>query len=168
MVFKKRAGTRYVAAPPYVDENRKATPNQLAAQEKFRRSVEYSRDADAIPELRKAYKAAAGRGQSARNIAFQDAYHAPVVLGVITHGYTGNAGNIIVAHAQDDFKVKSVKVSIRNSLDELIEEGDAVANFEGLSWTYIVTRNNPNVAGSVIKVIAFDIPGNEGSMEVAV
>jgi hypothetical protein len=29
VVFKKRDGTRYVAAPTNVNENRKSTPNQL-------------------------------------------------------------------------------------------------------------------------------------------
>src|SRR5687768_2219179 len=144
VVFKKRAGKGYVAAPPNVDENRKSTPNQLRAQERFARSVEYSTAADKIPELKKAYKALAGRSQSARNIAFQDAYYAPEVLGIITQGYYGHIGNVIIVIAQDNFKVKSVKVSVRNSLNELIEEGEAMANADGFSWTYHISRTNAN------------------------
>lgn len=168
VVFKKRAGTRYVSAPPFVKENRKATPNQLRAQERFKRSVEYSKEADAIPELKKAYKAVAGRGQSARNIAYLDAYHAPVVLGIIAQGYIGQPGNIIVVAAQDNFKVNAVTVMIRNEADELIEQGNATANPDGVTWSYIVSKHNTNFRGSVVKATAFDIPGNEGSMEVVV
>ena len=168
VVFKSRAGKGYVAAPPNVNENRKPTPNQLRAQERFNNSVQYSVEADQIPELRKAYKKLAGRGQSARNIAFRDAYYPPVVLGIITQAYIGNVGNVIVVIAQDDFKVKSVKVSISDPSDVLIEEGDATANPDGITWNYIVTQHNANVAGCVIKATAFDIPQNEGSMEMTV
>ena len=118
--------------------------------------------------MKKAYKALAGRGQSARNVAYKDAYFGPDVLGIITQGYIGSVGNIIVVIAQDNFKVKAVKVSIRDPANELIEEGDATANPDGVSWLYIATKNNANVPGSTIKATAYDIPENEGSMEARI
>jgi hypothetical protein len=157
-----------VAAPPNVKENRKPTPNQLLAQERFKRSVQYSMAADEIPELKKEYKKLAGRGQSARNIAYKDAYYPPEVLGIITQAYAGDAGNIIVVIAKDDFRVSAVRLSISNPLGEIIEEGAAVINPDGITWNYIVTQNNATIAGSMIKATAFDIPGNEGVMEVVV
>jgi hypothetical protein len=166
IVFKRRAGRGYVAAPPEVNENRKPTENQAAAQSKFRRSIKYAAIAMKSPELKKAYQKVALRGQSAQNVAFQDAYFAPVILGIITQGYKGGIGNIIVIHAQDNFKVNSVKVSIRDANDELIEEGAASANEDGLSWTYVITQANRNVSGTKIKASAFDIPENEGTLEV--
>jgi hypothetical protein len=166
IVFKRRAGKGYVSAPPEVNENRKPTENQEAAQSKFRRSTQYSALAMKSPELKKAYQKAALRGQSPQNVAFQDAYFAPVILGLLTQGYTGAVGNIIIVHAHDNFKVNSVKVSIYNADDELIEEGAASANEDGLSWTYITTQVNANLPGTKIKASAFDIPENEGSLEV--
>ena len=71
-----------------------------------------------------------------------------------------------MVHATDDFKVNVVKVAIRNSADELIEEGAATANADGLSWSYVVQLPNPDVTGTKIKATAFDIPENEGSLEV--
>jgi hypothetical protein len=168
VVFKKRAGKRFVAAPPNVKHNRKPTPNQLVAQERFKRAVEYSVQADAIPELRNAYKKLASRGQSARNVAYKDAYYPPEVLGIITQAYAGMAGNVIVVTARDNYKVDAVKVAIYNSSNELIEEGDAVVNPDGITWNYTVTQYNSNVAGCRIKATAYDIPGNEGVMEVVV
>jgi hypothetical protein len=168
VVFKKRAGTRYVAAPPSVNENRKSTPNQLQAQERFKRSVEYSKEADASPELKAAYKALAGRGQSARNIAYLDAYYPPVILGIIPQGYIGQPGNIIVVAAKDNFKVNAVRVAICNEANELIEEGEAIVNPDGITWNYVVTKHNAKFQGSVVKATAYDIPGNEGSMEMVV
>ena len=165
IVFKKRAGKTYVAAAPEVDENRKPTDPQATAQSRFKSSVAYARIAIQDPQVKAAYKAVALKGQSVFNVAFQDASYAPQVTAVITDGYIGNVGNVIVARAIDDFKVTAVKVSIRNSNDELIEEGPAVPTSEGL-WTYTVTQNNAFLSGTKVKVSAFDMPENEGSFEV--
>lgn len=165
VVFKKRAGKSYVSAPPEVNVNRKPTENQLVARANFKRSITYAASAVKLAPLRKAYKAVAGRGQSAQNVAFQDAYFGPEVTGMVTQGYTGSIGNVIVVSARDNFKVKAVKVSIHNSANELIEEGQATANTDGI-WYYLAIQPNPDFKGCKIKATAIDIPGNEGSLEV--
>src|SRR5688572_3423223 len=167
IVFKKRAGKRYVSAPPEVNANRKPTENQLVAQANFKRSITYAASAVKLAPLRKAYKAVAGRGQSAQNVAFQDAYYGPEVTGIVSQGYTGSIGNVIVVSASDNFKVKEVKVAIHNPANELIEEGQAASNTDGI-WYYLATHPNPDVTGCKIKATAVDIPGNEGSLEVVV
>ena len=167
VVFKKRKGTRYVAAPPRVNENRKPTKNQLSHQEKFRRATEYANDAILDPEVKRAYEKVANKKQSAQNMAFRDAYYPPEILSVITKGYTGAIGNIIVVNAKDDFKVTAVKVRIYSASRELIEEGQAIANNDGMLWVYTCTAGNADVAGSVVKVSAYDIPGNETVVEVS-
>jgi hypothetical protein len=75
-------------------------------------------------------------------------------------------GDVIVVHAMDDFKVNAVRIAIHNADGELIEEGAAVEDAGGLSWSYAVTQANANVAGSKITATAIDIPENEGSLEV--
>ena len=120
IVFKRRAGRSYVAAPPEVNENRKATLKQLAVQQRFKTSIAYAKAALTSIELKEAYDKVALRGQSAFNVAFKDAFNAPEIVGIVAEGYQGVAGNVIVVHAKDDFKVNAVKVSIRNSADELI------------------------------------------------
>ena len=165
VVFKKRAGKGYVAAAPEVDENRKPTIAQQAVRERFGRSLTYAKLAIKDPSVKKAYKAVALRNQSAFNVAFSDAQHAPEVTAVITDGYNGAVGNTIVVRATDDFKVTSVKVALRNANDEVIEEGPAVLNTDDL-WLYTTKQSNPNVSGTKIKATAFDMPENEGSLEV--
>ena len=166
IVFKRRAGRSYVAAPPEVNGNRKATPKQLAVQQRFRTCITYAKAALTSIELKEAYDKVASRGQSAFNVAFRDAFNAPEIVGIVAEGYQGVTGNVIVVHATDDFKVNAVKVAIRNSADELIEEGAATANADGLSWSYVVQQQNPDVTGTKIRATAFDIPENEGSKEV--
>src|SRR5215210_1772956 len=165
IVFKRRAGKGYVSAAPEVNENRKPTADQQTAQDKFAASITYAKLAIRDAAVKAAYKAVALRNQSAFNVAFQDASYAPKVIALITNGYIGAAGNSIVVRATDDFKVDSVIVSIRNSNDEVIEEGPAVLSNDDL-WIYTVTQSNLNIAGTKIKATAFDIPENEGSLEV--
>jgi hypothetical protein len=167
IVFKKRAGKPYVAAPPDVNENRKPTPGQQAARERFKSAIAYAAAAIKDPAVKQAYADRTKRGQAPHNVAFQDAFLPPVVQGIITQGYHGQVGDVIVVHAQDDFKVNAVRISIRNAADELVEEGAAAEDADGLSWSYTVTQANANVAGSKITATAIDIPENEGSLEVA-
>jgi hypothetical protein len=47
------------------------------------------------------------------------------VLSIITQGYNGTIGNIIVVHAVDDFKVSEVYVAVYDSSGRLIENGKA-------------------------------------------
>jgi hypothetical protein len=166
IVFKRRAGKPYVAAPPEVNENRVPTANQLAAQQKFRTSSAFAKLAMQSPMLKAAYKAKAKRNQTAFNIAFNDAYFAPTVIGIITDGYTGASGSIILGQATDNFKVASVKVTIMDGANQVVEEGPATATQDGLNWSYAATVAVANLAGYKVKATALDTPENEGFLEV--
>lgn len=165
IVFKRRAGIGYIAAAPVVKQGRQPTRRQKAVQDKFKACVGYAKLAIAEPALKMAYELKAARTQSAFNVAFRDAQYAPKVESLITNYYTGAIGSVIVARAIDDFKVNSVKITISNCNDDLIEEGPATQNADGL-WTYSATRSNPNICGTKIKVSAYDIPENEGTLVV--
>ena len=71
----------------------------------------------------------------------KDAFHGPKVSGIITQSYAGRKGNIIFIQARDNFKVTTVRVSIYNEKDKLIEEGDAVDNV-GVYGSFIDAINN--------------------------
>ena len=166
VVFKRRAGKGYVAAPPETDENRKPTPPQVEVQNLFTRATAFGKSVLRIPELKAAYKAVANRFQSAYNMAVKDAFNAPEVTTIFANGYRGVIGDSIIVQATDDFKVNTVLVSIFNAENELLEEGAAIAMADGKSWEYVATLDNPQLAGTKIKASAFDIPENEGSLEV--
>jgi hypothetical protein len=84
---------------------------------------------------------------------------------MITLGYCGRPGDIFVIQAKDDFKVVTVKVQIYGSSGELVEEGAAFENGDGLNWVYVAKKANADVPGSKIIVTAIDLPGNEGALE---
>ena len=167
IVFKNRNGTRYVAAPPNTDENRKPTKNQLARQDRFRNATQYANEAIQDPDIKLAYQKVANRKQSAQNMAFRDAYYPPEILSIVTQGYYGLAGNIIVVNAVDDFKVKSVDVSVVNENNEVVEKGSAIQNHDGKLWIYTCVSANPNIKNCRIAAYAYDIPGNETVKEVS-
>ena len=168
IVFKVRKGKQVLAAPPNFDENRLPTPNQLAAQERFKFASEYANSAIKDEKLKKDYQEVASKRQSAQNMAFKDAYNPPEVIEIITKGYTGAIGNIIVVHAEDDFKVSEVYISIHDRSEKLIEKGKAVSNKHGIVWVYTITTPNPNVEGCKVVASAFDLPMNINTLEVTV
>jgi hypothetical protein len=161
IVFKNRKGKVYACAAPTFDKNRKPTKGQLAARENFKRKSEYAKYAIRDIDVKTAYLAVAKPGQNAYNIAVRDAGIPPTITSIITRGYKGTVGNIIIVQAMDDFKVASVKVSIRNAENKIIEEGKAIA--DGINWIYEVTKN---ILGTKIIATASDLPGNTGSLEV--
>jgi hypothetical protein len=168
IVFKVRKGKQVLAAPPNVDEDRIPTPNQQSAQDRFKFSSEYANEAIKDADLKADYQKVAGKRQSAQNMAFKDAYNPPEVMEIITKGYTGAVGNIIVVHAEDDFKVSEVYVSIHDSSGKLIEKGKAISNKHRVVWVYTVTTSNPNIEGCKIVATAFDLPKNDDTLEVTV
>ena len=161
IVFKNRRGTRYAAARPETNKKRKPTAGQKKVQDKMLRCNDYAIAAIKDPQVKEAYAAAAVGGQTAVNVAFKDAWHAPIVHSITAQGYKGNAGDLIFVQATDDFKVASVKVSIFDENGIVIEEGNAMQ--DGLLWMYTAVRNSD--AAHRIVATAYDLPGNEGVME---
>jgi hypothetical protein len=164
LVVKERKGVPYVCAPPTRDENRKPTKNQAADQNSFGKAVAYAQSAIKNPDIKRDYKAVATGGQSAFNVAIKDARYPPQVTAITSRGYSGNSGDIIFIQATDNFRVTAVTVAIFSSEGEIIEEGNAA--YDGSIWLYHVSRKNEKIEGSRIIAKAFDLPGNEGSLEV--
>ena len=164
VVYKKRKGKRYVAAPPNVNEYRKPGAAEQANRNRFKESNAYAAYAVTVPDLKQKYQAAAKKRQTANNVAFQDAFYPPEVISIISHAYKGLPGDIITVNARDNFEVVKVQVAIYSPADVLIERGFAVSHSDGISWNYVITQVNSEVPGSKIKATAFDMPENEGSL----
>lgn len=165
VVFRERAGKVYLSGPPKKRKNRKPTAPQAVIQDRFRAAVDFAKMVMEDPELKAAYKKVALPGQTAYNMAFKDAFNPPVVTRIFAQGYRGVVGDSIIVQAKDDFKVGHITVAIFNSANELIEEGPCVV-VDKRSWGYTVTQANASLAGTKIKASAFDLPENEGTLEV--
>jgi hypothetical protein len=167
VVFRNRGGKLVVAKrPKSPDPAKPLSEKQEASRRMFRRCSRY---AQSITEEQQAiYAAIARNGQSAKNVAFSDAYFPPKVTAIAAEGYTGLPDELIRIEATDNIRVAGVRVEIRTGAGELVETGEAADDGYGENWTYHTTATNPALPGSTIMVTARDMPGNLASETVTV
>jgi hypothetical protein len=155
LVFRQTDGKTYVSAAPKTG-NRVPTPGQTAQRQRFQEAVFYARNAIQEPETKAAYQAVANK-RHARNafaVAVADFFNAPDIKDFDLHDYTGAAGSCISVKITDDFKVRQVVFEIYHSDGTLVEQGDAIASTDGMSWVYTAISENSSVSGTRIVVKA--------------
>jgi hypothetical protein len=167
LVFREWEGKTVVAKAPKAREG-DPSPAQAQIQERF---LLASRYAKAVMEgqdqgIRDAYTAALRPRQNLFSRAMEDFMSPPVVKKIGTGNYTGVSGSKISVRAMDDFRLTGVQVEIYSANGTLLEKGNAEQQVNGVDWTYTATQVNNPLAGSKIKAIATDVPGNEGTLEI--
>src|SRR5258708_40348415 len=169
LVFRDWEGKTIVAKSP---KGRSGDPTaaQEETQEKFLLASRYAKSVikSADQSLAEAYATALRPRQNVYSRALEDFMSPPVVKLIDARNYKGRGGDKIVTTAIDDFRVTGVQVEIYAADGTLLEAGNAVQNTNGIQWTYTATQDNPSVAGLAgtrIKAIPSDVPGNEGALE---
>jgi hypothetical protein len=166
-VYKQRGKETHIALMPVFDKNAPITEKQEQVRESFSEASMYATSAMNSPELKKEYQKKASSTNNAYNIALRDYLKSPVVKLIDKDSYDGTPGSTIVIKAKDDFRVAAVKVSVHTADGVLIEDGNAILDpINRNKWNYTAVQANAPLAGSVIKAIAKDIPGNTGSREI--
>jgi hypothetical protein len=108
-----------------------------------------------------------GKKHSAYLVAMNDYLIAPTVESIDTRSYRGAKGDVIVVKAIDDFMVTKVKIVVTNAAGVVIEEGEAGPDVMRTNqWEYKATAANPTLAGTKIRAVAYDRPGNTGTAEI--
>lgn len=159
LVFRQVAGKTIASKAPAAPQG-EPSEKQLAVRARFQQAVLYGRAVLADPATKKTYADAAPNGQSAYNVAVADFFQAPDIAEIDVSGYTGQPGQVIKIKVTDDFKVKTVKLTIQNEDGSLVEEGDAVQLGNSADWTYTATAPNANLTMDKITVTATDNPAN--------
>ena len=162
---------RQSAGKTVVSKKRRSTPasqsdKAVAVRAKFSSSIAYAKIAIKDPANKAYYKSKAAIGQSAFNMAFSDAFTPPEVNHIDTANYHGAGADTITIQATDQFKVVTVKVSIRGNDGTILEEGFAVQQANTVDWLYTAKSANASLAGSRISAVATDLPGNTHSLDV--
>ena len=167
LVFRQWEGKTIVAKSPKARVGDPTGP-QAEIQERFLAGSRYALSVkkSADQSLADAYAKALRPRQNVYSRALEDFMSPPVVKFINTTDYSGAVGDKIVTRALDDFRVTRVRVEIYAANGTRLEAGDAQQNISGNDWTYIATMANNPLAGSRIKVIATDVPANEGTLEV--
>jgi hypothetical protein len=166
LVFRNWDGKTIVAKAPGPRKG-EPTPKQVQLQETFLMGSRYAKAvSDGVdPGLAEAYTAVLRPRQNLYSRALEDFMSAPKVVSIDTRAYKGVEGDKIVIRAKDDFRVTGVRIEIYAADGSLLEQGNAVADIYDLDWTYSATENNVLLAGTIVKAIATDVPGNEGILE---
>jgi len=166
LVFRDWEGKTVVAKAPKARTNKTLSSGQQALQEKFLLAARYGKSVLADEAMTAGYAAVLKPRQNVYGRAVTDFLSAPVVTQINTKSYKGAIGDPIVVRAFDDFRVTGVLVEIHAANGTLLEQGAALAQSNGLDWSYTVTQVNTALAGSKVKATAIDVPGNEGTLEV--
>jgi hypothetical protein len=146
----------------------KQSNKQRAYHEKFREASRYASLQMAQEETRVLYtNGITTRKRSVYLVAMSDYFNAPHVNYFDALNYRGVIGDPIRVNASDDFMVAKVKITITNAAGVVIEEGEALPHAMRVHlWEYTATATNPSLAGTTIRAVAYDRPGNKGEGEV--
>ena len=168
LVFREWEGKTIVAKSPKAQSG-ESTAAQAGTREKFMLASRYAKaiTKSADQSLAEGYASALRPRQNVYSRAIEDFMSSPVVKSIDPENYKGVLGGTFIIRAMDDFRVTRVHVEIYASNGLQIEAGNAVQNLNGIDWTYSSRQSNNLVADSRIKVIASDVPGNEGVLEVS-
>lgn len=169
LVFREWAGKTVVSKAPRRG-NRKSTPDQAKTRINFMLASRYAKAITKAKDqsLADAYAMVLRPRQNIHSRAIEDFMTVPEIKFIRTDDYKGEVGDKIFIRAVDDFRVLNVIVEIHAPGGSILESGNAAQNINGIDWTYTVTTANNQLLGSVIKVIATDVPANEGILEVII
>jgi hypothetical protein len=162
LVFRQRAGKTIVSNIPHKSE-KEPTAQQQAVRSRFQQAILYGKTITQNNTDKAAYGAVAAPGQNAFNVAVADFFHAPDIQEINVSGYTGNKGEFILVKAMDDFMVVDVQVRIEDSNHNLVEQGSAIQESDGITWKYETTNPQGTVSGFKITVFVHDKPANEST-----
>lgn len=162
-VFRQSGGRTMFAKRP-----RKRTTiseNQQKQAGVFRDAVFYAKAALLDPIARAEYAALAKQYglRSAYNAAVTDALKRPEVTYIYTERYSGKVGDVLFATMANDFKVKSLTVTVQRADGTVIETGPATPAEN--QWQYVVTQANAVVPGTKVIALATDRQGRMSTLE---
>ena len=158
LVFRQLHGKTVVAY--HQRKPRRATSLQQQIQFTFKQAAIYARNILQDAAIYAEYLRKASPGVSPFNLAIADFFRVPVVGDIDSSNYTGAVGSTLSAVVMDDFRLIGVKARIQKANGELLEEGNAVLQQNGLNWLYTCTAANSSIEGSVITFTATDLPGH--------
>jgi hypothetical protein len=158
-VFRDWFGETVVSKKPK-KSRKQPSAGQQETRTNFKLASRYAKWANDKPELKAYYLTKAKGPQNAYVLAFEDFFSKPEIKSIETDRYLGSIGGTILIDAFEQFKVAEVKVRITSADGTLIEEGNAVPDEQSVKWKYTSTVNNASLAGCIITVTAFDLPGN--------
>ncbi|MGC3947019.1 MAG: hypothetical protein QM762_21295 [Chryseolinea sp.] len=158
----RRVGDRTIVAQKG-KKREKLSAKQEVQVASFTKASSYAKRALMKPEMKALYERGIDKKKHITNaytVAIQDFLKPPVIHEIDTKDYSGEAGQLIRVRASDNFKVKSVTVSVANAEGEMVETGEALERGKKGLWRYTTTIRRMIVKGSMITAVARDYADN--------
>jgi hypothetical protein len=156
--FRVINGKTYMSAMP---RKRSVKKDEMQKEcSKFRLAIDYASLARSNEALVELYKVKATGFNSVYTMAIADFMKAPEIESVYHRNYTGQPGNEIRIRVKNLIRVQTVIVSIVGADGIQIEEGEAVLLNHESRWNYQAVAVNPKRAGTTLKIMVKDFPGN--------
>ncbi|MGC3943754.1 MAG: hypothetical protein QM762_04300 [Chryseolinea sp.] len=146
----------------------RSTEKQLDQQHRFKDATTYAKNVNANPQSKALYEKGINDNKfSAYAVALSDHLNPPQIKDINVLMYTGEPGELIRVRAFDDFKVKSVTITIMRD-DVIIEKGNAEPRGKKGLWRMTTSVRNASAPGTVFTVVAEDYAGNTARKSVAI
>ena len=159
IVFSQRGGKTVVAVKAVQPEGA-PTEGQVRQRRKFGQANRYAKQAMQNAPLKEAYEHRAKDGQNAFNVAMADFMNAPEIIETEAGAYTGAKDSPISITVTDDHLVAGVEVVLYAANGNVLEQGPAELDDNGVDWVYVTQKVNGALKGSKLVVRASDLPGN--------
>ena len=150
LVFRQmRDGTTILSAKP--DFSRRVfSKGQLTHQSRFQEAAAYARHAAKTNPIYA--ELAKGTMKTAYNIALSDWFNSPVIHNI------QRQGELIRVEATDNVRVNKVLVTILDSEEKILEQGEAVL-VKDMKWEYVSATEGR------VKIEVWDLAGNVTKQE---
>lgn len=167
LVFRQVGNRTIVAKRPRLSEV--ISEDQLAHRQRFKSAAAYAKAKMLDPIEKAAYTELAKRYEltSAFAAAVGDYLTPPDIDTINTENYSGQMGDVILITSVNSQKITSVKVSIIQPGNDVLEAGDAVFSPADAGWKYVATATSAIEPGTVVRAEATDKPGNSVTKEKA-
>jgi hypothetical protein len=153
-IYKWYGDTCVVQKLPTRRKRRRVTSKLQAAFDNLRRAVRYAQGVIADPTAR-AYYASASRKlrRTVYLLAKADAMKAPTIASpLVWERYEGRVGEVCLIGTGDLFRVRTLRVTIRDSAGDIVETGDAVRRKKDFAYT--LKREHPRTQQLTWEAIA--------------
>ena len=152
-----------IANKPGKRKPNSATPAQVEVQGRFTDASNYAKRVMMNSETRSLYEVRARKeATSVYQVAMSDYLKAPSIHSVQLYKRINASGHEIRILADDDFRVASVSVQIRNPHGVVIEQGEASPAYKGYysEWSFLATSLVASWDTCTVDACVQDLPGN--------
>ena len=168
VVFRLWSGATFMTKAPVVDQSSVTSELRIKNMIRFKAAVRYAKKMMDDPDLKLVYESRRNVRQTAYARALQDFYAFPEIEEIDVSNFTGEADSFIRVYATDGVRVTRIRVRVEDGSGNELETGFANQESNNGWWKFVTAGAGLLPEGYKVIVSAYNMPGNETVMEMAV